>query len=88
MFHLLNSNFALAVVVWRLLYGGTAGRCRDCYDSYDEWNAYQEKKKLQMDEWKQKVLSAIGLESNLKGITVQQVQTEVFAIVRIWKMNG
>ena len=62
--------------------------CRDCYDSYDEWNAYQEKKKLQMDEWKQKVLSAIGLESDLKGITIQQVQTEVFAIVRIWKMNG
>ena len=62
--------------------------CRDCYDSYGEWNAYQEKKKLQMDEWKQKVLSAIGLESDLKGITIQQVQTEVFTIVRIWKMNG
>ena len=24
----------------------------------------------------------------VEAITVQQVQTEVFAIVRIWKMNG
>ena len=73
--------------MWRLLYGGTAGCCRDCYDSYDEWNAYQEKKKLQMDEWKQKVLSALGMGSDLKGVTIRQVQSEVFTIVRISKIK-
>ena len=62
--------------------------CRNCYDTDAEWNAYQEKKKLQMDGWKRKVLSAIGLDYDLKGITIQQVQTEVFTIVRIWKING
>ena len=47
------------------------GNCRDCYDSYAKWNAYQEKKKLQMDGWKQKVLSAMGLDNDLKGITIR-----------------
>ena len=60
---------------------------RHCYETYEEWEAYREKKTLQMDEWKKNVLSALGMGSDLKGVTIRQVQSEVFTIVRISKIK-
>lgn len=59
--------------------------CRECYDTDEEWAKYSETKKRNLEQFNAKVAKATGFETD--GLTITQVQSEVFALCRIFEIK-
>ena len=56
---------------------------RDCYSTAKEWEAHKAEYKAKRKSVHEQILSALGIEPNAVGISIKQIQSEVFAVVHI-----
>ena len=66
--------------------------CRECYVDGEigdrEWEEHKAEKAARYEKWKTTIIYGLGIELNLPGesISITQAQSEVFTVVRIWKV--
>lgn len=57
--------------------------CRECYDTDEEWEAHKAEYETRREQWNKRVVSALGIDPEAKGVNIAQVVSEVFAVVHI-----
>ena len=60
---------------------------RDCYSTYDEWKAHKVKYKTKRKAVCDQILKALDIDPNARGITIKQVQSDVFTVVHISELR-
>lgn len=60
---------------------------RDCYSTDDEWEAHKVEYKAKRKSVHELILKALDIDPNAGGISIKQVQSEVFSVVRISELN-
>ena len=57
--------------------------CRECYDTNEERESCKAEYETRRETWKARVVSALGIDPEAKGVNIAQVVSEVFAVVHI-----
>lgn len=57
--------------------------CRECYETDGEWEAHKAEYKARRDTWNKRVVSALGIDPEAKGVNIAQIVSEVFTVVHI-----
>lgn len=55
---------------------------RECFDTQEEWEAYEAKNAAKLKDWEDKVLALIGIERATRGgITITRAISELFTVI-------
>lgn len=60
--------------------------CRECYETDGEWEAHKADYKARRETWNKRVVSALGIDPEAKGVNIAQVVSEVFTVVHIQEL--
>ncbi len=60
---------------------------RDCYSTDEEWEAHKTECKIKRKAVRDQILKTLGINPDTEGISITQVQSEVFTIVRISELS-
>jgi len=60
--------------------------CRECYDTNEEWEAYEAEIAERRKAWTAQIVEALGIDSTKGSVSITQSQSEVFTVVHIRKI--
>jgi len=61
--------------------------CRECYDTNEEWEAYEAEIAERRKAWTAQIVEALGIDSTKGSVSITQSQSEVFTVVHIRKIS-